>query len=212
MTITERSAHWENVYTKKASTQVSWYQEIPHKSLELIDQFNLRRDAPIIDIGGGDSTLVDHLLKRGYTNLTVMDISSKALQRAKDRLGKLGQKVHWVCADVANFNSEEQFELWHDRAAFHFLNDEHDIENYLQSMSRALPENGKSIISTFSYKGPEACSGIKVRRYSAGVLNSKIKGNFKKIECLEDMHVTPRGKQQHFIYCSFVKLPLHGTK
>lgn len=200
----EKKQHWDNVYETKSPNEVSWTQENPEVSLELITQTNLSKNAKIIDIGGGDSKLVDGLLKRGYTNITVLDISSKALQKAKERLGKSAEKVKWIVCDINNFQPEENYDLWHDRATFHFLTDESEIENYKSITANYLSKY--LIIGTFSKLGPQKCSGLDIIQYDQQNLTSIFNENFNLVKSVSSDHVTPFSTIQNFLFCSFEKI------
>lgn len=203
----DRKKHWENIYETKALNEVSWYQPTPATSLAFFDQFNLPQDAKIIDIGGGDSFLVDHLLARGYRDITVLDISQAAIERAKKRLGDPADSVHWVIADAANFAPTEKYDFWHDRAAFHFLTAEQEISNYIQTAHTALKTEGVLVIGTFSEQGPKKCSGIDIRQYSETAMGERLKPFFQKTGCVTADHETPFGTVQNFVFCSFSKNP-----
>lgn len=200
----DRKKHWENIYSTKQLNEVSWYQPKPETSLKFIEELNIPKTASIIDIGGGDSFLVDNLLKLGYTNITVLDISQKAIERAKLRLGKKGEQVKWIEADVSKFNPTETYDLWHDRAAFHFLTEEKEIENYLKSAKKGVKDFGKLIIGTFSTNGPKKCSGIEITQYSESTLSKKF-SEFTKLDCQIIEHETPFNTKQSFIFCTFNK-------
>lgn len=197
--------HWNKVYQEKSEQDVSWFQEIPNKSLELIDECNLQPNDGIIDIGGGDSRLVDHLLAKGFLNLTVLDISSSALEKAKFRLGERSKSIKFVVSDVTKFKPDEKYKLWHDRATFHFLTNIQDIETYLSIANEAIAPGGFLIVSTFSKSGPEKCSGLPVSQYSDLDLKSLFQKYFDNIRCFEDTHQTPWNSSQNFIYCGFKK-------
>jgi trans-aconitate methyltransferase len=154
----DRKKHWENIYQTKDLKDVSWYQPTPTTSLDFLKQFNIPTTAKIIDIGGGDSFLVDHLLDLGYTDLTVLDISAASLDRAKQRLGDRATKVKWIVADAATFKPTEQYDFWHDRAAFHFLTQDQEITNYIDSIQKSIKPTGVLVIGTFSEQGPKKCS------------------------------------------------------
>lgn len=201
----DRKAHWEHIYSTKKLNEVSWYQPKPETSLNFIETLKISKTASIIDIGGGDSFLVDHLLKLGYTNLTVLDISKKAIERAKKRLGKLSEQVTFIEADAANFLPEHTYDLWHDRAAFHFLTDEREIENYIKSAEKGVKSSGKMIIGTFATDGPKKCSGIEVTQYSEQSLSERFKNQFTKIGCQKIGHHTPFNTIQNFVFCTFSK-------
>jgi len=185
-----RKNHWETIYDTKALNEVSWYQPLPKTSLDFIESNALTKDAAIIDIGGGDSFLADHLLELGYTNITVLDISEKAINRAKKRLGDKAENVKWIVSDITLFNPTEKYAVWHDRAVFHFLTDTSDIEKYKQIAASAIADNGKMLIGTFSESGPKKCSGIEIKQYSANLLQETFKTDFKVIECFVQLQFT----------------------
>jgi ubiquinone/menaquinone biosynthesis C-methylase UbiE len=199
----DKKAHWENIYTTKSLTEVSWYQPNPETSLNFIHEFNVPKKAKIIDVGGGDSFLVDHLLMEGYTDITVLDISAAALERAKLRLGKKAQLVKWIVADASKFTPTEHYDFWHDRAAFHFLNSDSEIDAYLNSVQNGLSKNGILVMGTFSENGPEKCSGIKIKQYSENSMVERLTHFFNKIKCISIDHITPFNTIQNFIFCSF---------
>ena len=197
--------HWENIYQTKALNTVSWYQEKPSTSLAFFEEFKVAKNAKIIDIGGGDSFLADHLLALGYQDITVLDISESALERAKKRLGKNASAIKWIVADIATFNPSESYDFWHDRAAFHFLNQEKDIQNYIQIAAKSIRNSGIMIVGTFSETGPTKCSGIEIKQYSQQSLAEKFQEFFEKIRCFTTDHTTPSGSIQNFTFCSFRK-------
>lgn len=199
----ERKTHWENIYQTKAFTEVSWYQEKPETSLYFFQKFNVPKSAKIIDIGGGDSFLVDHLLQMGYTDVTVLDISEKSLERAKLRLGEDAKKVKWIVSDIVEFKPKVKYDVWHDRAAFHFLNTQSEIETYIQLAKKKINEYGLLIVGTFSENGPLKCSGIEIKQYSQAQLTDAFIGRFKKLECFNVDHQTPFNTTQNFTFCSF---------
>ena len=203
MDIIDRKAHWNKIYKTKNTEQVSWYQAVPVTSLNFVKQYNLPMSARIIDIGGGDSFFVDHLLDLGYRDITVLDISENAIGKAKQRLGEQANKVQWIIADAVEFNPLEKYDVWHDRAAFHFLTDDKDIEKYIEIVSSNIFPAGYLVIGTFSDKGPEKCSGLNIKHYSEGTMTELLKGHFEKRECTQIDHQTPSGSIQHFIFCSF---------
>jgi 2-polyprenyl-3-methyl-5-hydroxy-6-metoxy-1,4-benzoquinol methylase len=166
----------------------------------------MAKDAAIIDVGGGDSLLVDHLLDLGYQNISVLDISSKALERAQNRLGTRGKAVKWICADAAKFEPAEQYDFWHDRAAFHFLTTTADIQHYAQTAAQAVKPGGFLVIGTFSEQGPKKCSGLEITQYSEQSLVQVFDDQFKKIRCQQVDHLTPTQATQQFIFCAFKKL------
>ena len=173
--------HWENIYKTKDLKDLGWYQPIPKTSIDFLNQFNISQTAKIIDIGGGDSFFVDHLLNSGYKDVTVLDISISSLNRAKQRLGDKALKVKWIVADAATFKPTEKYDFWHDRAAFHFLTEEQDIANYIDIVQQNLKPGGVLVIGTFSEQGPDKCSGIKIKQYSELSMTGRLKKFFKKI-------------------------------
>ncbi len=203
---TDRKKHWENIYQTKDLKDVSWYQPTPTTSLDFLKQFNIGPTAKIIDIGGGDSFLVDHLLDLGYTDVTVLDISASSLDRAKQRLGDRATKVKWIVADASTFKPIEQYDFWHDRAAFHFLTQEDEINNYIETIEKSITPAGVLVIGTFSEQGPKKCSGIDIKQYSEVSMSERLKKFFKKVKCITVDHVTPFNTIQNFIFCSFRKL------
>lgn len=200
-----RKSHWENIYQTKELNEVSWYQPQPTTSLDFIKDANLSKGSKIIDIGGGDSYLVDHLIALNYTDISVLDISQAAIERAKKRLGKDSIKVKWIVADASNFEPEEKYDLWHDRAAFHFLTQENEIENYIETLNQYLQPNGFVIIGTFSEQGPTKCSGIEIKQYSELTISERFSKYFTKIKSLIVDHNTPFDTIQNFVFCSFKK-------
>ena len=204
--MTNTKQHWENVYETKADQEVSWYQESPTTSLELITSLHLEKNAPIIDIGGGNSNLAAELLKDGYTNLSVLDISSNSLERTKDKLGKEADEIQWVVSDVLDFQPKQQFRLWHDRATFHFLTAERDIKKYINIVTRIVKKGGFLIIATFSTSGPKKCSGLDITQYSREKLKTLFGKEFELMKTFEEIHSTPFQTEQNFIYTLFRKL------
>ena len=203
-----RKKHWENIYQTKQINEVSWFQATPETSLDFIRQFNLSITAKIIDIGGGDSFLVDHLLELGYKDITVLDISEGALDRAKQRLGDRAKIIKWIVADAATFKPTEKYDFWHDRATFHFLTQEEEISNYIDIAQKSIKQNGIIVLGTFSENGPKKCSGIEIRQYSEITMTERLKLFFEKINCITIDHITPSGTIQNFIFCSFRKLEI----
>lgn len=203
--MTETKLHWENVYDKKASKEVSWYQEKPETSLRLIRELDLPECSKIIDVGGGDSNLVDFLLKEGYRDISVLDISKKALDKTKNRLSDEAEKVNWIVADASNFEVTKVYHLWHDRAAFHFLTQNGQIEAYLRNLENSVASGGFVILATFSKDGPEKCSGRTIKQYSRDELEALLRDRFDLIKCENIDHTTPTGAIQNFIFCIFRK-------
>ena len=199
----DRKQHWETVYETKNSNEVSWTQEMPKTSLAFIEFFGLDKRAKIIDIGGGDSKLVDHLLNQGFENITILDISEKALEKGKIRLGEKSIKVTWIVSDILDFKPTETYDIWHDRAAFHFLTTQEEIEKYKSIIKEAV--DGFLVIGTFSENGPLKCSGLEISQYSDKKLADTFKDNFEKIETVVEDHETPFGTKQNFLFCSFKK-------
>lgn len=193
--------HWDTVYKTKEPNQVSWTQDIPKTSLDFIHSFDLTKTAKIIDIGGGDSKLVDYLLDEGFENITVLDISVEALNKAKKRLGDNAQKINWIVSDITEFQPDTTFDLWHDRATFHFLTASDQVKKYIDTARNSV--SGFLIIGTFSDNGPEKCSGLQVKQYSEEKLTAVLQKDFDKIKCLTEDHITPFGTTQNFLFCSF---------
>ncbi len=201
-----RKKHWETIYQTKQFEDVSWFQPTPETSLSFFKELNIPTSAKIIDIGGGDSFLVDNLLGLNYQDLTVLDISATALDKAKLRLGERADKVKWIVADVATFRPTEKYDFWHDRAAFHFLTQELEVENYLNTVQRSIQPTGVFVIGTFSEQGPKKCSGIEIKQYSETTMTDRLAKFFEKIKCIKVDHKTPSDTIQNFIFCSFKKL------
>lgn len=198
--------YWENIYSTKSFETVSWYQPHSERSFAWISRSGIALDAPIIDVGGGASTLVDDLLGVGYRNITVLDLSGAALRVAQQRLGSRADQVHWCEADVTTANLPAQkFAVWHDRAVFHFLTEPTDRKAYVEQLLRVVKPNGHIIISTFSLGGPTRCSGLPIIQYSAETLQTELGAGFQLTEHANDRHTTPSGAVQNFIYCHFIK-------
>jgi hypothetical protein len=195
--------HWENIYRTKQPEQMSWTEKVPVTSLEFIHGFQLSKTARIIDVGGGDSRLIDFLLDEGFEDITVLDISGMALDRANRRLGVHAAKVKWVEQDIMVFRPDAYFDLWHDRAKFHFLTTKEQITKYLSIARHSIITNGYSVIGTFSDKGPKNCSGLPVRRYDEKDLTEELSNGFEKIRCITEDHITPFQTRQNFLFCSF---------
>jgi 2-polyprenyl-3-methyl-5-hydroxy-6-metoxy-1,4-benzoquinol methylase len=197
--------HWDRVYETKNPDQVSWTEKVPKTSLDFIYSFGLSRTAKIIDIGGGDSSLVDFLLEDGFENITVLDISAKALEKSKGRLGEKARKINWIVSDITEFQPDTTYELWHDRATFHFLIADEEIKKYVQLCENNITAGGHLILGTFSEKGPKKCSGLEISQYSENTLSARFRKGFEKITCKEENHLTPQNSIQHFLFCSFKK-------
>ncbi|WP_291118896.1 class I SAM-dependent methyltransferase [Flavobacterium sp. UBA6135] len=202
----DRKKHWESIYQTKELKDVSWFEPTPKTSLDFIKHYNLPITAKIIDIGGGDSFLVDHLLDNGYQDITVLDISEAAIDKAKLRLGERSNQVKWIVTDVTKFTPTEQYDFWHDRAAFHFLTDETEISNYLSTVQKSITPTGILVIATFSEQGPEKCSGISIKQYSEKTMAERLSKQFEKLQCKTIDHKTPFDTIQNFVFCSFRKL------
>jgi ubiquinone/menaquinone biosynthesis C-methylase UbiE len=201
----ERKTHWEQVYRTTPAGELGWHQAHPTMSLNLIESTGVHKTGHLLDVGGGDSPLVDHLLDQGFEHVTVLDISAATLERAKARLGDRARLVTWIEGDITDFRSSRKYDLWHDRAVFHFLTEAEDREKYRETMNRVLSPEGHVIIATFAYEAPPTCSGLPVVRYSPQFLAVAIGNDFDLIESSEELHRTPGGKQQPFIYCRFMR-------
>jgi SAM-dependent methyltransferase len=199
----DNKKHWETIYKTKNPGQVSWTQETPKISLEFIKSFGPSKNAKIIDIGGGDSKLVDYLLDQGFKNITVLDISAKSLEKAKIRLGEKANKVTWIVSDITEFEPETTYDIWHDRASFHFLTTAEQIKKYMKTARKSI--NTFLIVGTFSKNGPEKCSGLEIKKYDEKELTSEFKNGFNKIKCVTADHLTPFGTTQNFLFCGFKK-------
>jgi SAM-dependent methyltransferase len=198
--------HWEAIYTNKSPDEVSWYQEDPVASVGLITSVALDTDASIVDVGGGASTLVDALLRRGFGRLTVCDIAETALQHARSRLGEAAAGVEWRRSDIlAGDLPKDAFDIWHDRAVFHFLTAAADRKRYVEQVAAALRNGGHVILATFASDGPDRCSGLEVRRYSTAALAAELGSRFELLDSMMEEHVTPAGATQKFQYCVFRK-------
>ena len=198
-----RKEHWENVFKTKSLDEVSWYEVVPETSLSFFKESNISKSAKIIDVGGGDSFLVDNLLKLGYKDITVLDISEAALDRAKLRLKDQSKNVKWILADVADFSPPEHYDFWHDRAAFHFLTDKESINNYVETVQKHLNKKSNLVVGTFSENGPKKCSGLEIKQYSEITMTNQFKMYFDKIKCIKKDHNTPFDTNQNFVFCWF---------
>jgi 2-polyprenyl-3-methyl-5-hydroxy-6-metoxy-1,4-benzoquinol methylase len=198
----EAGSHWENIYRTKAPNAVSWYRAHLDRSLALIELASPDRSASIIDVGGGESTLVDDLLACGYKNLTVLDVSQTALDVTAARLGTAGESVRWICTDITQgIWPNLSLDVWHDRAVFHFLTQPEQRTIYVRHVSRAVKPGGHVIVSTFGLEGPTKCSGLHVMRYDADGLHSEFGERFRLIQSSMELHQTPFGTTQQFLYC-----------
>ena len=201
MTNTDKKLHWENVYTSKTPNEVSWTQEVPNTSLELILGLKPEKDVAIIDIGGGDSKLVDYLLAEGFQNITILDISEKALQKAQKRLGENAKKINWIVSNITEFEPTQNYTIWHDRATFHFLTNPIEIKAYQKIVTKVL--KGHLILGTFSDKGPLKCSGLAIQQYNEVSLTATFDEGFEKLTCCIEDHTTPFNTKQNFLFCTF---------
>jgi len=198
----DRKAHWEAVYGRKKSNEVSWYQAEPELSLQLIDEVTGGQQASIIDVGGGASRLVDRLLARPSTAVTVLDLSRAALGETQARLGDLAGRVNWIEGDILNADlPKAAYDVWHDRAVFHFLTDPRDRRRYVEQVRRSVREGGHVLVATFAADGPQKCSGLEVARYSPGELHAQFGDEFRLLRSVSEDHVTPMGTTQKFVYC-----------
>lgn len=198
----DAKTHWDNVYSTKAPDAVSWYRTHLEESLALIERAVDARSASIIDVGGGESALVDDLLLRGYKNITVLDISQAAIDFTKRRLGSAEERVHWLVGDITKIELEPlAYDLWHDRAVFHFLTTREQRIAYIRQVARCVKPGGHIIVSTFGTEGPTKCSGLEVMRYDADSLHREFGARFRLIESSKEIHNTPSGTTQQFLYC-----------
>ncbi len=196
----DKTAHWENVYQTKNSTDVSWYEPDPKQSLDLILNAAGEKRGRVIDVGGGQSFLVDRLLDSGFKQVAVLDISSAAIEATKARLGERAAQVDWMVADVTQAESLGEFDIWHDRAVFHFITQPDDRERYMKLLKRSLPIGGHFIVATFAKGGPEKCSGLPICQYDAATMHAELGASFEPIKCSEYLHTTPTGKPQQFFF------------
>jgi len=203
MAESERKQHWTRVYEDKAPDAVSWYQAEPAPSLRAFDRFGAGSTSSIVDIGGGVSSLVDALLERGWQDITVLDIAAPALETTKARLGVRADEVDWVVADITNWHPLRSFDVWHDRAVFHFLTEPAQREAYRSALLSGLAKGGLLIMATFALDGPEKCSGMPVQRYSPETLTLELGDRFELIDTWREEHVTPWGSTQSFNWCAF---------
>ena len=197
--------HWENIYNTKSEEELSWFQSYPKNSMDFVALFDLLLTANIIDIGGGDSHFADALLDKGYQNIWVLDISANAIERAKKRLGENASKIHWIVSDVTTFEPPVKFDLWHDRAAFHFLISADKINKYVSIAEDAIKQKGYLILGTFSQNGPQKCSGLDIQQYSEASMSARFEVAFNRVKCIFEEHKTPRDTIQEFLFCSFKK-------
>ena len=202
----EQQGHWENVYSTKGEAEVSWFQETPKPSLDLLALVGATADSAVIDIGGGASRLVDALVAAGFTNISVLDLSAEALNVARARLGEAGNRVKWIVADATEWEPQQEYDIWHDRAAFHFLNEAQQQKAYIARMKRCLRIGGHIIMGTFALEGPEKCSGLPVTRHSAESLSALLGAAFSLIDSRRHEHATPWGAVQKFQFSTFKRV------
>lgn len=195
--------HWNHAWEKQDDTEVSWFQETPEPSLSLVDRYAMDRTAAFVDIGGGASRLVDALLDQEFSDLTVLDLAGRSLQIARQRLGERADSVTWIESDVLDWRPERQFDIWHDRAAFHFLTAFEDQGRYKEVLDRALKSGGVLILGTFAPDGPEKCSGLPVCRHDSATISRVLGDGYALVETLDHDHVTPAGRTQRFVYNIF---------
>ena len=196
--------HWEKIYDEKKEDEVSWFQKETNESIKMIQSAGIE-NPKIIDVGSGRSKLLKNLIKIGYNQLTYLDISESALEKSKEFLGEQSNKVRWISKDILNFKTEEKFDIWHDRAVFHFLNEENLIRKYIEIVEKNISESGHLIIGAFSENGPLKCSGLEVRRYSEKVIDKLFNRSFKLIDSFYYDHVTPFNTTQNFLFSHFIK-------
>jgi len=196
--------HWEKIYDEKNEDEVSWFQKETNESIRMIQSAGIE-NPKIIDVGSGRSKLLKNLIKIGYNQLTYLDISESALEKSKEFLGEQSNKVRWISKDILNFKTEEKFDIWHDRAVFHFLNEENLIRKYIDIVEKNISKNGHLIIGTFSENGPLKCSGLDVKRYSEKVIEKIFNRSFKLIDSFYYDHVTPFNTTQNFLFSHFIK-------
>ncbi len=202
-----KKTHWETVYETKSDREVSWFREHLDNSLRMILNTKVGKEAAIIDVGGGSSTLVDDLLKNGFADLSVLDISAAALQKSRARLGTNADKIEWIEADITEVSlPENHYDVWHDRAVFHFLTDEDDRQKYVRLVMRSLKVGGHIIVASFGLDGPKKCSGLDVVQYSPDSMLNEFGDEFKLVSSFNETHETPFDTTQEFIYCYCRKL------
>ena len=199
----DNKKHWENIYQKKEIDAVSWYQKVPIESLQLIKKYSISNSDKIIDIGCGKSFLADNLLELNYTDISLVDISSNALKEVKDRLHN--KDLNFIETDILNFNSNDKYDIWHDRAVFHFITNREEIEKYISLCNKYIDKKGVLIIGAFAEDGPLKCSGLEIKRYSINNLKELFKENFEFIEGFKKLHSTPFDTEQSFTFCVFKK-------
>ena len=203
----DNKKHWENIYQKKEIDGVSWYQKIPLESLQLIKKYSISNSDKIIDIGCGKSFLADNLLELNYTNISLVDISSNALKEVKERLQN--KSLNFIETDILNFNSNDKYDIWHDRAVFHFITDREGIKKYISLCNEYINKEGILIIGTFAEDGPLKCSGLEIKRYSVDQISNLFEENFELVESFKMLHKTPFDTEQSFSFCVLRKFTDH---
>jgi SAM-dependent methyltransferase len=201
--MSEREDHWNAVYGARAEAALTWFEDAPEMSIDLIRSAGVTADARVIDVGGGASRLVDALLDDGFSQITVLDLSAQALRVSQERLGKRAGRVHWVAGDITLWLPDGAYDLWHDRAVFHFLTDPEDRAAYLRALRQALRPGGVAVIGTFALDGPETCSGLPVVRYAPETLAQVFGDGFEPVSSRAHRHRTPMGRTQSFVFCTF---------
>jgi 2-polyprenyl-3-methyl-5-hydroxy-6-metoxy-1,4-benzoquinol methylase len=203
----DKREHWETVYQTKSSSEVSWYEPDPKQSLERIVDVAGNSRGRVIDVGGGQSFLVDRLLEAGFPHVAVLDISQAAINATKARLGDRASQVEWIVADITQRDSLGEFDVWHDRAVFHFITDPEDRTHYVELLKRSLPIGGHFVVGTFAKGGPDKCSGLPICQYDAATMQVELGPSFEPVECSEYLHTTPTGKPQQFFFGTYKRVP-----
>ena len=197
--------HWQKIYNTKTEKELSWFQEYPAASMEFVDSVKLNLNSRIIDVGTGDGRFIEAMVEKGYREITALDISEAAIKRAKERLGNQSETIRWIASDILYFEPLAKYDLWHDRATFHFLINEDEINRYISIAEHSIKPNGYLIIGTFSEHGPKKCSGLDIKQYSELSLAKKLHQGFEKLDCIMEDHITPGGVVQNFLFCCFKK-------
>ena len=200
--------HWENIYQNKNEDEVSWFQKTPNTSIEIINSIKIKKQSKIIDVGSGRSRLFKNLIEQGYNNLTYLDISESAAKKSKIFLGQESKNIEWIVEDVLNFEPKQNFDVWHDRAVFHFLTEQNQIKKYVDLVSRNISNNGYLIIGTFSEQGPLKCSGLDVSRYSESLIKTTFSESFNLLNSFKIDHLTPFNTTQNFLFSVLKKINL----
>ena len=197
--------HWDNIYHSKNEDDVSWFQKIPETSIDIINSINVKKQSKIIDVGSGRSRLFKSLIEQGYDNLTYLDISKSAAKKSRNFLGEQSKKIEWIVKDILNFEPIQKYDIWHDRAVFHFLTGQSQIKQYVDLVSRNISNDGYLIIGTFSKNGPSKCSGLSVSRYTKQLIQETFIKNFELIDSFHIDHITPLNTTQNFLFSIFKK-------